>query len=164
LFEGEANCIACHNGALASDQRFYNTGVPNASEFSDDPYTQITLRWELYSKGMSEATYRSGDSDLGLYHVTKRPEDRGKFRTPSLRELVWTGPYMHNGAFESLEDVVAFYDQGGGAGNTVLQPLNLSDSERADLVAFLESLSMDEPLLMDPPDLPATATWAEFPK
>lgn len=164
LFTGEAGCIACHNGALVSDQRFYATGVPAAPEFAEDPLYQITLRWELYSKGVPEAVYRAGDDDLGLYHVTKRPDDRGRFRTPSLRELVWTGPYMHNGVFETLEEVVAFYDQGGGPGNTVLQPLNLSDAQQADLVAFLQSLSMDEPLLIEPPDLPATATWAEFPR
>ncbi len=164
LFTGDAGCIACHNGALASDQRYYATGVPAAPEFGEDPLYQITLRWELYSKGMPEAVYRAGDNDLGLYHVTKRPADQGKFRTPSLRELVSTGPYMHNGVFDTLEEVVAFYDQGGGPGNTVLQPLGLSDSQQADLVAFLESLSMDEPLLIEPPDLPATATWAEFPR
>jgi cytochrome c peroxidase len=88
----------------------------------------------------------------------------GKFRTPSLRELKWTDPYMHNGIFATLEEVVDFYDGGGGPGNTVLEPLGLTDDEKAELVAFLDSLSMDEPLLMEDPALPETATWAEFPK
>ena len=164
LFSGKAGCISCHNGALASDERYYALGVPAAPEFGEDPLYQITLRWELYQKGMPEGVYRSGADDLGLYHKTKRPDDKGKYRTPSLRELRWTGPYMHNGVFDTLESVVEFYDAGGGPGNAVLKPLGLSDKEKADLVAFLAALSMDEPFLMDEPELPETATWAEFPK
>jgi cytochrome c peroxidase len=167
LYDGKAGCIACHNGALASDQRYYATGVPTAPEFAEDEQFQITLRWELYQKGVAEEVYRAGAEDLGLFHVTKRPEDKGKFRTPSLRELRWTAPYMHNGVIATLPEVVDFYDAGGGAAankTPLLRPLGLSDAEKADLVAFLEALSMDEPLLMDEPELPATATWAEFPK
>ena len=165
IFSDQGGCIACHNGALVSDQRYYNIGVPAAAEFALDPIYQITLRWELYQKGMPEQDYRAGDDDLGLYHVTKRPADKGKFRTPSLRELRWTGPYMHNGAFWSLEEVVDFKNAGGGEGQTAgLAPLGLSEDEKADLVAFIEALSMDEPFLMEPPELPATATWAEFPR
>ncbi|MDP3960409.1 MAG: cytochrome c peroxidase [Pseudorhodobacter sp.] len=165
LFNGKAGCISCHNGALASDQRFYNIGVPTAPEFADDPLYQITQRWELYQKGVSEAVYREGGEDLGLYFRTKRPEDKHRFRTPSLRELRWTEPFMHNGVIGTLPEVVAFYNAGGGEGQTAgLQPLGLSDTEQADLVAFLEALSMDEPLLLDEPELPETATWAEFAK
>ena len=164
LFNGKAGCIACHNGALVSDERYYNLGVPAAPEFGSEPIYQITLRWELYQKGMPEEVYRAGADDLGLFHKTKRPDDKGKFRTPSLRELKWTEPYMHNGVFATLAEVVDFYDAGGGAGNTVLQPLSLGDEEKTDLIAFLEALSMDEPLTMEGPELPETATWAEFPK
>ncbi len=164
LYNGKAGCLSCHNGALASDERYYNLGVPAAPEFAQDPLYQITLRWELYQKGGPEDVYRSGADDLGLYHKTKRPQDKGKFRTASLRELRWSGPYMHNGIFETLGEVVDFYNAGGGSGNTALTPLGLSDNEKADLVAFLDALSMDEPLLMEAPDLPETATWAEFPK
>lgn len=165
MFEGKAGCISCHNGALVSDQRFYNIGLPTAPEFADDPTYQITLRWELYQKGVSEEVYREASEDLGLYFRTKRPGDKYKFRTPSLRELRWTEPYMHNGVISTLPEVVAFYNAGGGEGQTAgLQPLGLSDAEQADLVAFLEALSMDEPLLLDEPELPETATWAEFDK
>lgn len=164
LYNGKAGCIACHSGALASDERYYNLGVPAAPEFSSDPLYQITLRWELYQKGVPEEVYRAGSDDLGLYHKTKRPADKGKFRTPSLRELRWTEPYMHNGVFATLAEVVDFYDAGGGEGNTVLAPIGLTDEEKSDLLAFLEALSMDEPLLMEEPELPETATWAEFPK
>jgi len=165
LFNKQAGCISCHNGALASDQRFYNIGVPTAPEFASDELFQITQRWEIYQKGTSEATYRHTGTDPGLYLKTKRPDDIGKFRTPSLRELRWSGPFMHNGTMETLNDVVAFYNAGGGDGQTAgLQPLGLSDKDQADLVAFLESLSMDKPLLKAEPALPATATWAEFAK
>ncbi|MDT8343465.1 MAG: cytochrome c peroxidase [Thermohalobaculum sp.] len=165
LYTGKAGCISCHNGALASDQRFYAIGVPAAPEFKEDELHQITLRWELYQKGMPEEVYRKGADDLGLYHKTKRPDDMGKFRTPSLRELRWTDPYMHNGSLATLADVVAFYNAGGGAGNGAgLTPLGLNEAEQADLVAFLEAMSMDQPLILPEPELPATATWAEFPK
>lgn len=165
LFNGKAGCLNCHNGALASDERYYALGVPAAVEFSEDPVYQITLRWELYQKGMGEEVYRAGGGDMGLYHKTKRPDDIGKFRTPSLRELVWTAPYMHNGAFETLEEVVNFYDAGGGEAQNktpLLASLGLTDEEKSDLVAFLKALSMVEPLLMDEPELPETATWEEF--
>lgn len=163
LFNGKAGCIGCHNGALASDRKFHDTGVPSAPEFAEDPLHQITQRWEVYAKGAPEELYRRTGGDLGLYFVTKRPRDKGKFRTPSLRELRWSGPYMHNGAFATLEEVVAFYDAGGGEGQRAgLAPLGLSERERGDLVAFLEALSMDEPLILEEPELPETATWKEF--
>ena len=155
LFNGKAGCISCHNGALASDQKFHKTGVPQPKAFAEDPVQQITQRWQAYQKGMSEKTYRSADRDHGLYYVTKRPGDDGKFRTPSLRELKYTAPYMHNGVFETLAEVVAFYNKGGGEGS-VLKPLGLTDAEGKDLVAFLESLSMDQPLLIEEPKLPPT--------
>lgn len=165
LFTGNAGCISCHNGALISDQRLYNTGVPAAVEFGEDPLNQITLRWEVYQKGVSEDVYRHADDDLGLYFKTKRPGDKHKYRTPSLREVRWTEPYMHNGGLATLADVVAFYNAGGGEGQTAgLRPLDLSEAEQADLVAFLEALSMDEPLILDEPELPETKTWAEFAK
>jgi cytochrome c peroxidase len=156
LFEGKAGCIACHNGPLASDQKFHDTGVPEAPEFSSDPLFQVTFRWEVYQKGVDEKFYRAADRDHGLYYRTLDPADIGKFRTPSLRELKYTQPYMHNGALATLADVVDFYDKGGGPRKTsgLLKPLNLGAQEKRDLIAFLESLSMDEPLLMGDPELP----------
>lgn len=156
LFEGEAGCAECHNGALLSDQKFYNLGVPENPIFEQSPLHQITLRWQVYQKGASEAVYREADRDLGLYHTTKRPQDKGRFRTPSLRETLYTAPYMHNGVFETLEEVVAFYNAGGGpdAEPGLLEPLGLSERDQADLVAFLRTLSMDEPLIVKAPELP----------
>jgi cytochrome c peroxidase len=159
VYNGKGGCIQCHNGALASDQKFYSLGVPENEVFKTDPLYQITHRWEHYQKGVTEKDYRNADKDLGLYYITKNPKDVGKFRTPSLRELKYTAPFMHNGIFYTLDEVVDFYNKGGGESNwpnktPLLKPLGLTDQEKKDLVAFLEALSMDKPLLMEPPTLP----------
>ena len=160
LFAGKANCTACHNGALLTDEQYYNLGVPPYDGWEDDPLAQITFRFELYAKGSTEAFYRSTKDDPGLYFRTKEKAHLGKFRTPSLRYAKYTEPYMHNGMLETLHDVVAFYNAGGGGENEfaatkspLIQPLGLSDAEMDDLVAFLESLSGEE-ILMEEPELP----------
>lgn len=83
-------------------------------------------------------------NDPGLFNVTKKEEDRGKFRTPQLRGLLYTAPFMHNGQMKTLADVVAFYNKGGDKTpnqSQLIKPLNLTDQEQKSLVAFLESLS-----------------------
>jgi cytochrome c peroxidase len=157
LYNGKANCIACHNGPLASNQQFYATGVPAHPNFKEDPLGQITHRWELYQKGVPEDKYRNAADDHGLYYITKNPKDIGKWRVPSLRELKYTAPFMHNGMLATLDEVVEFYDKGGGETmnkTPLLKPLKLTAQEKKDLVAFLEALSMDEPLIHDDPVLP----------
>lgn len=157
LYNGKANCIACHNGPLASNQQFYATGVPTHPQFKEDPLGQVTHRWEWYQKGVTEKDYRGAADDAGLYYITKNPKDVGKWRVPSLRELKYTAPYMHNGMLATLAEVVDFYDKGGGtvANKTpLIRPLKLNVQEKTDLVAFLEALSMSEPLLHDEPKLP----------
>ncbi len=157
LYKGKAGCIQCHNGPLASDQRFYSLGLAEHPDLATDPMLQITHRWEQYQKGVSEDTYRTADRDYGYYYVTKDPKDKGKFRVPSLRELKWTAPYMHNGTLATLTDVVEFYNRGGGdqpGKSDRIKALGLSDQEKQDLVAFLEALSMTEPLLHSAPELP----------
>jgi len=156
LYNGKATCIRCHSGPLASDQRFHALGVPDNDTFKTEPLAQITHRWQQYQKGVPEANYRDAALDRGLYYVTKNPKDIGKFRTPSLRELKYTAPYMHSGVFYTIEEVVDFYDKGGGDGpnkSPLIRKLGLSEQDKKDLVAFLESLSMDSPLLMEPPKL-----------
>ncbi len=114
------------------------------------------LRYQHRARGVSEAEYRSADKDLGLFYVTKREGDKGKFRTAPLRELGQTAPYMHNGVFTSLEEVVEFYNQGGGTDpkkSRLLRRLSLSPQEVADLVAFLESLTGD-PIIVNTLPLP----------
>ncbi|MCP3849189.1 MAG: cytochrome-c peroxidase [Gammaproteobacteria bacterium] len=167
LFEGKAGCIQCHNGALASDMEMYNIGVPPAVRWEEDGLAQITFRFELYAKGSNEELYRTAKADPGAYFRGKNKWDLGKFRTPSLRYTMYTAPYMHNGAFYTLEEVVDFYNKGGfdednrttgwpKTKSALIKPLGLSDDEKADLVAFIESFSGDE-ILMDKPELPEYA-------
>lgn len=161
LFTGQANCIACHNGALVSDGTFHNTAVPTYEGFSTNPLEQITFRFEHWAKGVTEEDYDTATMDMGLYYVTKLHSDIGKFKTPSLRDSCYTSPYMHNGAFSTLSEVVAFYNAGGGDHenkDVQLQPLGLSAEEQTQLVAFLESLCGDK-ITFDAPDLPAYAPW-----
>ena len=158
LYHGKAGCIRCHNGALASNQQFYAIGVPQSDLFRSSPLHQVTLRWAQYKKGVTEPQYRKPARDLGRYYVTKQPDDMGKFRVPSLRELKYSAPYMHNGAFATLREVVDFYDRGGGESpnkTPLLQPLALTAAEKQDLIAFLQALSMDQALLVEAPRLPA---------
>ena len=160
LFNTKAGCLRCHHGALASDQGFHATGVPPTRPSGNTALLQITHRWQNYQRGVTQALYDSGSADLGLYYVTRRADDIGKFRTPSLRELRDSAPYMHNGAFASLREVVDFYDRGAGAAPNQpgwLRPLGLSEAEKQDLLAFLDALSMDQPLLIDAPALPPYA-------
>jgi len=162
LFQGKANCIECHNGALLSDQKFYNLGVPRAERWEQEGLAQITFRYEQYAKGVTEEMYRTIKDDAGLYYRTKQKADKGKFRTPSLRYTIYSAPYMHNGTFWDLFEVVEFYNEGGGENEfastktDIIKPLDLSDEEIEDLVAFLESLSGDE-ITMSTPTLPPYA-------
>jgi cytochrome c peroxidase len=161
LFQGKAGCLRCHHGPLASDESFHNLGLPGNSSFATDPLRQITLRFQHASRGVPESVYRTADRDLGLYYTTKRDADRGKFRTPSLRELKYTAPYMHNGVFRTLEEVVDFYDAGGGADpnkSPLVRRLGLTAEEKRELVAFLLSLSSDRPPHQMPrPEMPPYA-------
>ncbi len=161
LFTGQANCIACHNGALISDDSYHNIGVPNAPGFTDNVLNQITFRYEQWAKGVTEEDYNTATEDMGLYYVTKNESDIGKFRTPGLRDACYTAPYMHNGVFSTLEEVVAFYNDGGGDHpnkDPLMQPLNLTAEEQASLVAFLESLCGDK-IIVEMPELPEYAPW-----
>ncbi len=113
LFFGKANCSACHVGPNFTDNGFHNLGVG-----IDDP-----------------------NPDLGRQVVTGQLGDRGSFKTPTLREIARTAPYMHDGRFATLREVVAYYNQ-GGTDNPQLDeevfPLKLTDQELDDLVRFLE--------------------------
>ena len=117
IFRGKGNCTTCHVGPTLSDEEFHNTGV----------------------------AWRDGQfQDEGRAAVTRNPRDRGAFKTPTLREVALTAPYMHDGSFRRLEEVVAFYDEGGRPNPRLdpdLRPLGLTAVERRALVAFLRSLS-----------------------
>ena len=154
LFKGKADCIQCHNGPLLSDGELHVTGVPENSDLFDDPERHITFRRFMRTIGVGQcATLRS---DIGHGCVTKEESDYGAFRTPSLREVSRTAPYMHNGVFKTLDEVVSFYNQGGGESKRKtdsLEPLKLSSQEQDDLVQFLQSLA-GEPTQVEPPELP----------
>ncbi len=142
LFQGKAGCSSCHSGELLTYGEFHALGIPENAAIS-------TFRRFFRGFGVSE--YASLESDPGLFALTLVEADRGRFRTPSLLETARTAPYMHNGTFTSLEDVVEFYDQGGGDVATkddALKPLGLTSEEIQAIVAFLESMaSPDTPQL-----------------
>ena len=142
LFRGQANCIQCHHGPMLSDGRFHNLGLPPNRDVFQTPLRHITYRRFMRTLGVSD--YANLRIDVGLFAVTKQPSDRGCFRTPSLREVSRTAPYMHNGLLVTLEDVVGFYNRGGGDDphkDPQLKPLDLNDQEQKALVAFLKTLS-----------------------
>ncbi len=129
IFKGKGRCIACHNGPNFTDNKFHNLGVPQVGPLKED---------------------------LGRYEVTHQIEDKGAFKTPTLRSVVETAPYMHDGAFASLEEVIEFFDQGGKANpqlSPLMKPLGLTDEEKADLLAFLKALT-GEPIPFEFPTLP----------
>ena len=122
IFVGRGTCLECHHGALFSDFEFHDTGVAQTG-----PNVPLI--------------------DLGRQDVTHDPEDAGQFLTPSLRNVALTGPYMHDGSLATLTDVVEFYRRGGvsagysGVRDPRIVPLDLSDDDVRDLVAFLETLT-----------------------
>jgi cytochrome c peroxidase len=154
LFQGKAGCARCHGGPLFSDGTFHAIGVGENPDVFANPFRHISFR--RFFRTLGAPGVERYQDDPGLFGVTKDPRDRGKFRTPSLRELTHTAPYMHNGSTPTLEDVVAFYNAGGGAHpnkSPLVTPLGLSAEEQKALVAFLESLSGDQ-LIIERPDLP----------
>jgi cytochrome c peroxidase len=128
IFDSKAQCSNCHHFSKPP---------------TDRRQTPLFLTdWQFHNLGIG---YRSGRfADLGRYSVTGRERDVGAFRTPALRNLEPTGPYMHDGSLASLEEVIEFYDRGGRANPYLsprLRPLYLTGYEKAALVAFLRSLN-----------------------
>ena len=117
VFRGKGRCITCHVSPSLTDERFHNTGV----------------------------AWRNGRfADEGRFAVTGRVEDRGAFKTPTLREIARTAPYMHDGSLATLDEVVAFYSDGGRANPLLDQDIrrrDFSTDERRALVAFLKTLT-----------------------
>jgi len=154
LFTGKAGCATCHTigekSALFTDQQYHNTGI---GYLRDEVERNATEPVEVeiapgVSVPVERATIASvGDppaADLGRFETTKQETDRWRFKTPSLRNVAVTAPYMHDGSMQSLEDVVQHYNQGGakhGGLDPRIRPLDLTDAEVAALVAFLESLT-----------------------
>jgi cytochrome c peroxidase len=155
LFEGKAKCIQCHNGPYLSDGKPHNTGVPENMEVFTNPMRHLTYRSVITNHGTPKADIWR--RDVGYFIVSRNYADVGKFITPTLRELKYTAPYMHNGTLATLPDVVEFYNQGGGKDDplaTELAPLGLTAKEKRDLVAFLESLSSAKPVTVEKVTVP----------
>jgi len=152
LFKGKAKCVLCHtiadDYALFSDEAEHNTGIgyaasmyPKESNRTINIGSDFILEFDL--SAVSASTERKFN-DLGRYEITLDPDDRWRYRTPSLRNVALTAPYMHDGSIQSLEEVIDFYEVGGVPNpliDPLLQPLELSDGEKEDLVAFLRSLT-----------------------
>lgn len=116
LFRGKARCSICHIGTNFTDEKFHNLGAGEGK----------------------------GQKDPGRSQVTKDSVDFGKFKTPTLRNVTLTAPYMHDGSLATLEDVIAFYDRGGSPNPNLdkeIKPLKLTNQEKADLLEFLKSLT-----------------------
>ena len=130
VFFNKASCSACHAGSNFTDGGFHNVGV-----------------------GM-----KSAKPDLGRFSETKLEGDRGSFKTPTLREIARTAPYMHDGSLKTLEDVVDFYNKGGidnPQRDEEIVPLKLTDQQKADLITFLkEGLSSPDYPEIEPPKFP----------
>lgn len=162
LFTGRAGCVSCHYGTRFTDDAPHNVGVPENPEIWSDPLRHITF--VTFAKFMGIENYMNVRRDVGAHIRSHRADgsDIGSFITPTLRELIYTAPYMHNGIFATLADVVAFYNDGGGTdpnSDPDLGPLGLTDEEQRDLVVFLESLSgapLTGPDFVWPDIIPAT--------
>ena len=116
LFRDKARCTKCHSGFNFTDEKFHNLGIG----------------WD------------DNKVDLGRYMVTGIAEELGAFKTPTLREIARSAPYMHDGRFKTLEEVVNFYNKGGVKNphqDPLVLPLELTDQEKSDLVAFLHTLN-----------------------
>ena len=151
LFKGKAGCIQCHNGPMFTDSKTHNLGVPHNPKIITEVKRHITLRAMMSFLGVPN--YHNLKKDPGHFTVTKNYKDFGGFLTPSLREVSRTPPYMHNGMLPTLEAVVDFYNEGGGAHekkSKLLKPLGLSADDKEALVAFLKTLSGDE-IIVDVP-------------
>jgi cytochrome c peroxidase len=155
IFIGKGQCILCHSGPNLTDNKFYNTGVPENKAVLNDARIAATRRFTAKVSGYK--AYRTLTEDPGRYLVTKDRKDWKAFRTPALRELARTGPYMHNGVFSTIEEVIAFFNKGGGDDankSPLLQPLNLSDDERLALEVFLLEALKGELVIVKTPEVP----------
>ncbi len=154
LFTGKANCIHCHSigkkTAMFTDHRLHNTGIgyrasmyppPRQRHVHIAPGATVTIDTAAIT-----STSETRPGDLGYYEISGDPADRWKYRTPTLRNIALTAPYMHDGSLATLSDVIAFYNRGGVSNDLLdplLRPLGLDAAEAAALLAFLHALTGD---------------------
>lgn len=154
LFTGKAGCSQCHTltpkFALFTDNDFHNTGTGFTEAMGgSDPSRQVQIAPGVYvdvEDKIIRSVSETKANDLGRYEVTQKPEDRWKYKTPSLRNIALTAPYMHNGSMMTLKQVVEFYNQGGSSNENLdplIKPLNLTTEEIDAITAFLAALTGD---------------------
>lgn len=146
IFRRKGNCANCHeismSHALFSDNRFYNIGIGSKTLNGIIDDFVVAVR-----QGKVQEEFHFTDkqrAELGRFNVTRVIADTGKFKTPSLRNIALTAPYMHDGSLQTLEEVVEYYDKGGNQNrfqDPAIFPLNLTNQEKADLVAFMRALN-----------------------
>ena len=153
VFIGKGNCISCHtigkNEALFIDNKLHNTGVGYAESMGlmKNGKTKVQLAPGEYvdvdNNIITSVNQQKKKNDMGLYSITENPSHRWLYKTPTLRNISLTAPYMHNGIFSNLDEVINFYDD-GGFNNELLSPmikkLDLSKKDKINLKSFLNSL------------------------
>lgn len=162
LFTGRASCSSCHligeDYALFTDDGLHNTGTGYERAMGEAPGPRRValapgIFAEVSAENVAVVSNLGAGNDLGRYEVTGNVNDRWHYKTPTLRNVALTAPYMHDGSMLTLDDVVAFYNRGGVPNplqDTRIRPLGLSAQDKADLLAFLESLTGDyRPLVLD---------------
>ena len=153
LFMGKAGCSQCHtvdkDYALFTDNKLHNTGIGFDAAMAKPTATtqRVQLAPGVFTEIPNEVIASVSETkanDLGRYEVTQNPKDRWLYKTPSLRNVSLTAPYMHNGSIASLREVVEFYNRGGIANENLdrlIKPLNLPSSELDELESFLANLT-----------------------
>jgi cytochrome c peroxidase len=148
LFAGKAGCIECHNTPHFSDDDFHNTGIAAAGPNVTTESGRLAGAAFVLAYEFNSSSKWSDDRNTGrLDEVTEDESLRGAWRTKGLRQIAETAPYMHTGQFKDLREVVRFYNEGGhvdgivGTKSELMVPLNLSDAEIDDIVAFLGTLT-----------------------
>ncbi|MGZ8136987.1 MAG: cytochrome c peroxidase [Methylococcaceae bacterium] len=154
LFTGKALCANCHTigkqDALFTDHQNHNTGIGyRDAMYKATDKQRVQLAPGVYTEiaeQLIDSVSAAKANDMGRYQVTQDPQDRWKYKTPTLRNISLTAPYMHNGSLQTLKQVVEFYNQGGIANenlDSLIKPLSLSGQEIDELVAFLNALTGD---------------------
>ena len=152
LFTGKAGCFICHQigpqSALFTDGEFHDTGIgySNTMGLSDEDVDIRLAEGNFTRRSQKDLQMISSPppNDLGRFEVTQNPKDRWAFKTPSLRNVALTGPYMHDGSLKTLEEIVEYYNAGGRYSpnkSDLIKPLNLTEEDKQALVAFLKTLT-----------------------
>lgn len=152
IFTGKGQCSECHFGVNLADDRFHALQVPENPEHLNDARIAATRRFVAKIYNFPE--FRALAEDPGRYLITKDQKDWKAFKTPTLRDIAGTAPYMHNGIYATLDEVIDFFNAGGGKGNTALVSLQLTTTEKKQLRIFLEEALSGTPTTFTYPKIP----------